>query len=155
MPTAEEFVKPARRRAKQQYSLVECRKVNTEAFADGMYQWAATLTVSGQNMPFTMPLQTDKTDGGFDIAFLRLIDGNIIRTARIACHVEASAQVCTGAPARLRASACRLHAPLLWACAPALYHISAQALIKMQGLLAMKAVLRDIGRQRGVHSTVL
>ena len=29
-----------------------------------MYQWAATLTSSGRNMPLALPLRTDQTDDG-------------------------------------------------------------------------------------------
>jgi hypothetical protein len=40
-----------------------------------------------------LPLQADRTPNGFDIAFLRIIEGNIARTARIRCVVEDVAQV--------------------------------------------------------------
>lgn len=69
------------------------RVVITPAFLDGMYQWAATLTSSAQNMPFSLPLQADRTPDGFDIAFLRVIEGKITRTARICCVVERVAEV--------------------------------------------------------------
>lgn len=114
-----------------------CRACDKEAFKEGMYQWAATLTSSGQvrptkityfypcerqstdwlavfggslqrnalhfalkacsrsyrvscpqNMPFVLPIQADKTPAGFDIAFLRVIQGMPSRTARICCAVE-------------------------------------------------------------------
>jgi hypothetical protein len=29
-----------------------------------MYQWAATLTSNGRNMPLALPLRTDQTDNG-------------------------------------------------------------------------------------------
>jgi hypothetical protein len=70
-----------------------CRAVSREAFKDGMYQWAATLTSSGQNMPFALPLQADKTEDGFNITFIRMIDGKIIRQACISCSVESVAKV--------------------------------------------------------------
>jgi hypothetical protein len=59
-----------------------------------MFQWASTLTVSGANMPFALPLQADSTPDGFDIAFLRVIDGTVIRIAKIACKVEPVEGVC-------------------------------------------------------------
>ena len=34
-------------------------------FVDSLYQWAATLTSSGQNMPFALPIKADKLDKGF------------------------------------------------------------------------------------------
>lgn len=48
-----------------------------------------------QNMPFVLPIQADKTTVGFDIAFLRLIQGIPSRTAKICCSVEeVSEEVC-------------------------------------------------------------
>ena len=44
--------------------------VDEVVFADSLYQWAATLTVSGQNLPFALPQKVDRTDSGFTIAFL-------------------------------------------------------------------------------------
>jgi len=35
-----------------------------DAFLTKMYQWAATLTSSGRNMPLALPLRTDRTDDG-------------------------------------------------------------------------------------------
>jgi hypothetical protein len=58
-----------------------------------MYQWASTLTSSGQNLPFILPLQTDRTPDGFDISFLRLVSGIPSRTAKICCTVEDIAEV--------------------------------------------------------------
>eukprot|EP00238_Polyblepharides_amylifera_P004425 CAMPEP_0196575114 /NCGR_PEP_ID=MMETSP1081-20130531/4670_1 /TAXON_ID=36882 /ORGANISM="Pyramimonas amylifera, Strain CCMP720" /LENGTH=98 /DNA_ID=CAMNT_0041893317 /DNA_START=333 /DNA_END=629 /DNA_ORIENTATION=- len=41
-----------------------------------MYQWAATLTSSGQNMPFALPQQVDRTPNGFKMSFLQSNDEN-------------------------------------------------------------------------------
>lgn len=65
-----------------------CRVVETDAFLDGMFQWASTLTTSGQNMPFALPLAADRTTNGFDISFLYVSSGDIVRTACISCAVE-------------------------------------------------------------------
>ena len=70
-----------------------CRSVSVDAFKSGMYQWASTLTVSGANMPFTLPLAADLNDDGFDISFLRVIEKKPVRLARIACTVEPVEQV--------------------------------------------------------------
>lgn len=45
-------------------------------------------------MPFVLPIQTDKTPVGFDIAFLRLIKGVPSRLGRICCSVEDISEVC-------------------------------------------------------------
>jgi hypothetical protein len=46
--------------------------VNEEAFKDAMFQWATTLTTSGQNMPFALPQKVDRTERGFDVEFLMM-----------------------------------------------------------------------------------
>ena len=40
------------------------RNVETDKFMTKMYQWAATLTSNGRNMPLALPLRTDQTDDG-------------------------------------------------------------------------------------------
>ena len=45
------------------------RQIDEAKFADKMYQWAATLTSSGQNMPFSLPLRIKKLPGGFEVFF--------------------------------------------------------------------------------------
>ena len=35
------------------------------AFMDHLYQWASTLTTNGRNLPFALPLKTDRLDDGF------------------------------------------------------------------------------------------
>lgn len=45
-------------------------------------------------MPFVLPIQADKTPVGFDLAFLRLIEGTPSRTGRICCSVEDVPEVC-------------------------------------------------------------
>lgn len=65
-----------------------CRGASKDAFASGMYQWAATLTSSGQNMPFALPIQADKLPAGFTLSFLRVISGRISTVGMIECQVE-------------------------------------------------------------------
>lgn len=36
-------------------------------FAKQMYQWAATLTQNGANLPFVSPLKADKLPNGFQV----------------------------------------------------------------------------------------
>jgi hypothetical protein len=36
-----------------------------------MYQWAATMTQSGANYPFVLPLMVDKIPNGFQISMLK------------------------------------------------------------------------------------
>mmetsp|Transcript_9054 Transcript_9054/g.16332 ORF Transcript_9054/g.16332 Transcript_9054/m.16332 type:complete len:188 (-) Transcript_9054:102-665(-) len=50
------------------------QNVDTADFQSGMYQWASTLTISGQNMPFVLPMKTDKLDDGFMISMCNLQD---------------------------------------------------------------------------------
>ena len=42
----------------------ERRNVDVGAFVTKLYQWAATLTSSGRNMPLALPLRTDRTADG-------------------------------------------------------------------------------------------
>lgn len=44
-----------------------CSGVDTGRFAESMYQWAATMTQSGRNFPFALPLQADKLATGFQV----------------------------------------------------------------------------------------
>eukprot|EP00882_Tetradesmus_deserticola_P026787 GHRQ01029581.1.p2 GENE.GHRQ01029581.1~~GHRQ01029581.1.p2 ORF type:complete len:144 (+),score=41.48 GHRQ01029581.1:140-571(+) len=50
-----------------------CRGANEGRFADSMYQWAATMTQSGANFPFVLPIQVDKLQSppGFQMSLLR------------------------------------------------------------------------------------
>ena len=41
------------------------RQCDTRLFSSSLYQWAATLTHSGQNMPFALPFRTDPLPNGF------------------------------------------------------------------------------------------
>ena len=66
-----------------------------DAFKDGMFQWATTMTSSGKNPMFSMPLAADKTDGGFDITFMEMHESQICRKARISCTVEPVEEVRT------------------------------------------------------------
>lgn len=38
-----------------------------DAFAEAMYQWAATLTYQGTNLPFSLPLKVDRLPTGFQV----------------------------------------------------------------------------------------
>jgi len=40
---------------------------DTAAFSSSIYQWAATITHSGQNMPFALPFRTDPLPNGFQV----------------------------------------------------------------------------------------
>ena len=44
-----------------------CRDVSIPDFKSAMHQWANTLTSSGQNMPFSLPIRTDKLADGFQV----------------------------------------------------------------------------------------
>lgn len=69
-----------------------------DAFSSGLFQWGNALCVSGKNMPFALPLQVDKTGAGFAVSFLRVVDGNVFRIAKVDCAVEQEGEV--RAPAR-------------------------------------------------------
>lgn len=43
------------------------RGLDVTGFLNSLYQWAATLTSSGQNMPFALPIRADKVDQGFQV----------------------------------------------------------------------------------------
>lgn len=43
------------------------RGLDVTGFLNSLYQWAATLTSSGQNMPFALPIKADKVDQGFQV----------------------------------------------------------------------------------------
>ena len=45
--------------------------VDTQVFCNSMFQWANTLTTSGQNMPFVLPQKVDRTANGFTMTFLK------------------------------------------------------------------------------------
>ena len=49
------------------------RNVDTGAFMTKMYQWAATLTSNGRNMPLALPLRTDQTDNGVLVRCLKAL----------------------------------------------------------------------------------
>jgi hypothetical protein len=44
--------------------------VDVNVFEDAMFQWATTLTTSGQNLPFVLPQRVDRIGGGFSMEFL-------------------------------------------------------------------------------------
>ena len=45
--------------------------VKVPGFVDSIYQWANTLTQSGANYPFVLPLMVDKLPNGFQISLLK------------------------------------------------------------------------------------
>jgi hypothetical protein len=49
--------------------------VNERALCDGLYQWASTLTSSGQNLPFALSQRVDRTEDGFELTFLTSTPG--------------------------------------------------------------------------------
>lgn len=62
--------------------------VNLDSFAGSLYQWAATLTTNGRNMPFALPLRCDQLPRGFTIELLRVVDGDVLATAKLEATVE-------------------------------------------------------------------
>jgi len=61
--------------------------VDTNVFSNSLYQWAASLTTSGQNMPFALPQKVDRTPTGFTMAFLKSDNSNGFATVG---EIEAS-----------------------------------------------------------------
>jgi hypothetical protein len=49
--------------------------VNESALCDGLYQWASTLTSSGQNLPFALSQRVDRIEDGFELTFLTSTPG--------------------------------------------------------------------------------
>ena len=47
------------------------KDTDVDVFSSTMFQWATTLTTSGQNMPFVLPQKVDKTKTGFEMDFLK------------------------------------------------------------------------------------
>ncbi len=47
------------------------KDIDVHVFSSTMFQWATTLTTSGQNMPFVLPQKVDKTKTGFEMDFLK------------------------------------------------------------------------------------
>lgn len=45
--------------------------VDVATFNSHLYQWAATLTTNGRNLPFSLPLKADPRDDGFQVRLLR------------------------------------------------------------------------------------
>ncbi|KAG2489604.1 hypothetical protein HYH03_011884 [Edaphochlamys debaryana] len=63
--------------------------VNQPAFVEYLYQWAATVTQSGANYPFVMPMKVDKYDTGFKVALLKqTAAGNFDAAAEIQGTLE-------------------------------------------------------------------
>lgn len=75
--------------------MTACSQVRIDAFKEGMYQWAATMTSSGKNPMFSLPLAADKTQDGFDLTFMEMYDSQVCRKARISCTVEPVQEVRT------------------------------------------------------------
>lgn len=63
--------------------------LNKAMFVESLYQWAATLTTSGRNLPFALPLKCDKVADGFTISLLRVAGGgNVMSVADLVASVE-------------------------------------------------------------------
>lgn len=63
--------------------------VDLKAFQAKLYQWAASLTSNGRNMPLALPLRTDKAGDGFVMQLLRVADaGGAVSVGDIAVVVE-------------------------------------------------------------------
>lgn len=62
--------------------------LDTTGFTNSLYQWASTLTSSGQNMPFALPIKADKLDNGFQMSLLRIKDGRPMSVGDIVANVE-------------------------------------------------------------------
>jgi hypothetical protein len=41
-----------------------CRDVDVDVFSDKLYQWAATVTSSGRNMPLALPMRVNRSPQG-------------------------------------------------------------------------------------------
>ena len=66
------------------------------ALCDALYQWASTLTSSGQNLPFALSQRVDRTNDGFELAFLTAAKngapGELAAVGAIAASVEVAGQ---------------------------------------------------------------
>jgi hypothetical protein len=65
------------------------KDVNADAFIDRLYQWAATVTSSGNNMPLALPLRVTRTQEGFEMSMLRMRGTSPVSVADITASVEA------------------------------------------------------------------
>lgn len=60
-----------------------------------MFQWANTLTTSGQNMPFVLPQKVDRTANGFTMSFLKANpQDQFVSVGDIEAEVESIAGTC-------------------------------------------------------------
>lgn len=61
-----------------------------ETFVRSMFQWANTLTTSGQNLPFVLPQRVDPLPTGFCMAFLQSGEepGTFVSVGEIVAQVE-------------------------------------------------------------------
>lgn len=62
--------------------------IDLETFQARIYSWASTITSSGQNMPFALPLRTRQIKNGFEIGLLRIRDGSPVAVGSIQATVE-------------------------------------------------------------------
>lgn len=61
-------------------------------FAAALYQWAATLTTNGRNLPFALPLKVDKVNAdSFSIGLLRVTKDGIAAVGEITTAIEGQA----------------------------------------------------------------
>jgi len=65
------------------------KDVDVDAFLGRLYQWAASLTSNGRNLPLALPLRTDRTDDGFQLQLLRVAaDNQVVSVGDIVVAVE-------------------------------------------------------------------
>jgi len=65
------------------------KTVDVDAFLGHLYQWAASLTSNGRNLPLALPLRADKTDDGFLLQLLRVgRDDGVVSVGDIVVAVE-------------------------------------------------------------------
>ncbi|KAK9815433.1 hypothetical protein WJX72_003642 [[Myrmecia] bisecta] len=64
------------------------QNVDVDTFTGVLFQWANTLTTSGQNMPFALPIRTDKTGNGFQMSLLRMRDRDFVSVGDLVASVE-------------------------------------------------------------------
>ena len=109
---------PASAQASLQLATAKLPPVDRATFQQAMYNWAATLTTAGRNMPFALPLRVDPTPDGFQISLLRVVDSQVLSVADLVASVEAvqggCAAKCTAGlhlGVRSRAAAARLARP--------------------------------------------
>lgn len=66
------------------------KDVAVDTFIDRLYQWAATVTSSGRNLPLALPLRVSRLPQGrgFEMSFLRMRETSPVSVADITASVE-------------------------------------------------------------------